>query len=92
MTRPHFCGVGAGPRTIFSVAATSGYSISAFSAFGADEAEVLFRPLSTFQVKLVKRRILDPKETVEVQRSGFPDDVFLEQVDLAQDDDDDGGF
>ena len=44
MTRPHFCGTGAGPRTVFTVDAKCGYSIAAFSAFGEEEAEVLFRP------------------------------------------------
>ena len=52
MTRPHFCSVEAGPRTIFTIDACRAYSIKRFSFFqGADsEFEVLFRPLSQFRV------------------------------------------
>jgi hypothetical protein len=52
MMRPGFCGVGAGPRTIFKVKATRAYLIEKFSHFqGARcEHEVLFRPLSLFEV------------------------------------------
>ena len=85
MTRPHFCGVEAGPRTIFSVSACRGYSIKKFSFFqGAlSEYEVLFRPLSEFKVKLAQKNIIDPKEMSSVQRSGFPDMITLEQVDTT---------
>jgi len=82
MTRPHFCGVTAGPRTIFVVQARHGYDISRFSYFqGVDsEHEVLFRPLSQFRVQYVQKNIIDPKETASLQKSGFPDSVGLLQV------------
>lgn len=52
MTRPGFCGVAAGPRTIFKVDAVRAYLIEKFSHFQGlkSECEVLFRPLSLFQV------------------------------------------
>ena len=82
MTRPHFCGVLPGPRTIFTVNAVCGYAIEAFSFFqGVDsEHEVLFRPLSTFKVLHATKNIIDPKETVSLERSGFPAAISLQQV------------
>jgi len=82
MTREHFCGVTAGPRTIITVEATRAYSISKFSYFqGTDsEDEVLFRPFSQFKVLHVQKNIIDPKELVSLQKSGFPDAVHLQQV------------
>jgi hypothetical protein len=82
MTRPHFCGVNAGPRTIFTVQACCAYSIEKFSYFqGVDsEYEVLFRPLSRFQVVHAQKNIIDPKETTSLERSGFPDAVILKQL------------
>jgi hypothetical protein len=82
MTRPHFCGVGAGPRTIFTIDACCAYSIKRFSYFqGMDsEFEVVFRPLSEFQVVDARKRIIDPKEESSLEMSGFPDTVVLKQL------------
>ena len=82
MTRPHFCGVAAGPRTIFHVNAKHAYSIEGFSYFQGDrsEYEVLFRPLSRFQVRLATKNILDPREKKSLQKSGYPDAIHLTQV------------
>jgi hypothetical protein len=82
MTRPHFCGVDAGPRTIFEVEATKGYDIAPFSVFQgeASEHEVLFRPLSRFKVINAVKSILDPFEEKSLARSGYPDTVSLEQL------------
>ena len=82
MTRPHFCGVAAGPRTIFHITAKRAYSIKGMSFFqGAQsEHEVLFRPLSRFQVRLTAKNILDPTEKISLQKSGYPDAVHLTQV------------
>ena len=64
MTRPHFCGVNAGPRTIFNVQACCAYSIEKFSFFqGVDsEYEVLFRPLSRFRWCTRHRTSLTPRK------------------------------
>jgi hypothetical protein len=82
MTREHFCGVNAGPRTIITVKATRAYSISKFSYFqGTDsEFEVLFRPFSQFKVLHAQKNIIDANELVSLQKSGFPDAVLLQQV------------
>ena len=82
MTRDHFCGVAAGPRTIFIIQVLLAYAISAFSFFqGTDsEFEVLLPPLCEFEVVLATRNIIDATETVSLQRSGFPDTVHLRQV------------
>ena len=82
MTRPHFCGVQAGPRPIFTIQACSAYSIEKFSFFqGLDSKyEVLFRPLSRFQVVHAQKNIIDPQETASLERSGFPDAVVLKQL------------
>ena len=61
MTRPHFCGVGAGPRTVFCIEAKKGYSIKQLSFFGEDEAELVFQPLTLLRVQYAIKRILDPK-------------------------------
>lgn len=89
MTREHFCGF-YGPRTIFTVEATRGYSIAEFSYFGphlhADqqEYEVVFRPLSRFRVKYAEKNIIDPTERGEsieaARRSGYPDTVRIVQL------------
>ena len=86
LTRPHFCGVEPGPRTIFTVEACRGYDIEKFSFFqGVDsEFEVLFRPLSKFKVSHASKNIINPKDTSSLERSGFPDAVALQQVDDAQ--------
>ena len=86
LTRPHFCGVEPGPRTIFTVEACRGYDIEKFSFFqGVDsEFEVLFRPLSKFKVSHAAKNIINPKDTSSLERSGFPDAVALQQVDDAQ--------
>jgi hypothetical protein len=82
MMREHFCGVHAGPRTIFTVKATRAYAIHKFSYFqGIDsEHEVLFRPFAKFKVLHAQKNIVDAKELVSTQKSGFPDAVLLQQV------------
>ena len=82
MTRAHFCGVAAGPRTIFTIDACRGYSIEKFSYFQGttSEFEVLFRPLSQFAVVHAQKNIIDPRETTSIERSGFPDAIALRQV------------
>ena len=62
MTRDHFCGVDAGPRTIFTIEARYAYSIEKFSFFHGvnSEHEVLILPLSKFQVKFAQKNIIDP--------------------------------
>jgi hypothetical protein len=82
MMRDHFCGVNAGPRTIFIIQATRAYDIQKFSYFQgtASEHEVLFRPFSRFKVSNVLKNIIDPKELVSKEKSGFPDVVQLKQV------------
>ena len=66
----------------FTVKSTRGYNIEKCSYFrGVDsEFEVLFRPLSQFRVVHSARNIIDPREMVSVERSGFPDMIHLEQV------------
>ena len=82
MMREHFCGVHAGPRTIFTVKATRAYAIHKFSYFqGIDsEHEVLFRPFSKFKVLHAQKNIINPQETKSLEKSGFPDAVLLQQV------------
>jgi hypothetical protein len=82
MTRKHFCGVKAGPRTIFTVKATRAYAIYKFSYFQgtASEHEVLFRPFSKFKVLHAQKNIINAKEMVSLEKSGFPDAVLLQQV------------
>ncbi len=65
MTRDHFCGVDAGPRTVFIVDVICGYDISRFSFFqGLDsEYEVLLLPMSQFEVVHAAKNIIDPKES-----------------------------
>ena len=86
ITGPHFCGMGAGPRTKFTIDVTEGYDISLFSAFQGvnSEHEVLLLPLSYFVVVHAARNIIDPKETVNLQRSGYPDTVHLRQVEASE--------
>lgn len=85
MMRDHFCGPEAGPRTTFIVDVICGYDISRFSYFqGAEsEYEVLLLPMSQFEVVHAAKNIIDPKETVCIRRSGFPDTVHLRQVETA---------
>jgi hypothetical protein len=82
MTREHFCDVKAGPRTKFSIDVIHGYDISKFSFFQGNESEyeVLLLPMSQFVVVHAEKNIIDPKDTVSLQRSGFPDSVHLRQV------------
>ena len=82
MTREGFCGVRAGPRTIFKIKVTRGWRISKFSYF-RDESEVLLPPLTMFKVLLASKTIIDPRETASLERSGFPDTVHLQQLDAA---------
>ena len=49
MGEERFCGR-TGARTIFQIEAMTGYKIDAFSHFGEKEKEVLFPPLSKFEV------------------------------------------
>jgi hypothetical protein len=85
MTRDHFCGVDAGPRTTFIIDVICGYDISMFSFFQGTESEyeVLLLPMSQFEVVSVVKNIIDPKETVCIRRSGFPDTVHLRQVEAG---------
>lgn len=85
ISREHFCGHGPYPRTHFHIEACRGYNIAPFSFFGEQEAEVLFRPGTLLKVAKVKKRILEPTYGMQpyerdASRSGFPDDVFLEEV------------
>jgi hypothetical protein len=82
MTRKHFCGVNAGPRTIFTIKTTRAYAIHKFSYFQgtASEHEVLFRPFSKFKVLHAQKNIINANELVSLQKSGFPDAVLLQQV------------
>jgi hypothetical protein len=82
MMRDHFCGLNAGPRTIFIVKATRAYDIHKFSYFqGTDsEHEVLFRPFCKFKVLNALKNIIDAKERESNEKSGFPDVVQLQQV------------
>ena len=84
MTRDHFCGVRAGPRTIFVIELFFGYWIEKFSAFQGvrSEHEVLLPPLSEFEVVSVVKQIIDPKETSSLEKSGFPDVIQLKQVNV----------
>jgi hypothetical protein len=41
---------------------------------------VLFRPFSKFKVMNDQKSIIDAKELVRTQKSGFPDTVQLKQV------------
>ena len=79
MTSPGFCGVNAGPRTIFKVTVTEGYRISELSD-EKDKAEVLLRPLTTLKVLSAVKNIIDPFEREEFLNSGFPDFVELQQL------------
>ena len=82
MMSDNFCGVKAGPRTIFTVKATRAYDIQKFSCFQGtySEHEVLFRPFAKFKVLHVQKNIIDAKELLSVKKSGFPDAVALQQV------------
>ena len=84
MTREHFCGVRAGPRTIFVIEVFCGYWIEKFSAFQGlqSEFEVLLPPLSEFEVVGVVKQIIDPKETSSLEKSGFPDVIQLKQINV----------
>ncbi len=82
MMREHFCSANAGPRTIFTVRAKRAYAIDKFSYYqGTDsEHEVVFRPFSKFQVVHAQKDIIDAKELMSVQKSGFPVAVLLQRV------------
>ena len=93
MTREQFCGIDAGPRTIFTVQACRAYDIARFSFYQGEQSEyeVLFRPLSLFKVVHSQKNIIDPRKKAEleasgyhgmgaIQRSGFPDAISLEQL------------
>ena len=82
MTRPHFLGVGAGPRTLLTLLVREAYCIEKFSFFQGlrSEFEVLVLPLAKFQVVMAQKNIIDPKETESLEKSGFPDAVVLQQI------------
>jgi hypothetical protein len=82
MMSDNFCGVNAGPRTIFTVKATRAYDIQKFSCFQGtySEHEVLFRPFAKFKVLHAQKNIIDALELLSVKKSGFPDAVALQQV------------
>uniref|UniRef100_A0A0G4HY05 Uncharacterized protein n=1 Tax=Chromera velia CCMP2878 TaxID=1169474 RepID=A0A0G4HY05_9ALVE len=86
MMEEAFCGPRPGPRTVFVIQASQAYDIEKFSLFQEEacEFEVLFRPLSTFWVTSAQQFITDPKETVFLLKSGFPDVVNLVQVDAQR--------
>jgi len=77
MYADHFCGM-SGARTIFTIEAAQAYRISRLSAFGEDEAEVLFRPLTRLEV-LSAAKLNDPLNATEAS-GGFPDSVALRQL------------
>jgi hypothetical protein len=86
---------GRGPRTIFLIESKRGYSIKHLSFFGENEAEVLFRPGTLLKVTKVRKRILDPKygtkkNEKDAKKSGFPDEIQLEEVVDDDDDEQDG--
>ena len=91
MISPSFCGK-IGPRTIFHIEAKLGYDILHFSAF-PNEAEVLLPPLTRLLVIACSKNIIDPLhprkdssgnllpgEVADQDRSGFPDQVLVEQL------------
>ena len=75
-----------GPRTVFIVEAVAGTTIRAFSKFPLED-EVMFRLLSKFIVErthknlIAARKHLDPAST---EGPGRPDQVFLTQQPLTQ--------
>ena len=77
-----FCGE-SGPRTIFTVDACDGYEIKPFSHF-PEEAEVLFRPLSKFQVTSVQKRLMPQHLKRDAPKGGFPDEVHMSQISAKQ--------
>ncbi len=62
-------------HTIFTVKSNRVYVIHKFSYFQVTdgEHEVLFRPFVKFQVLYTQKNIIDAKELVSVQKSGFQD-------------------
>jgi hypothetical protein len=66
------------PRTVYDIHATEAFKISVFSEFGSEESEVLFRPLSKFEVIHAAKKC-DPTCTID-PTGGFPDAVVLRQV------------
>jgi hypothetical protein len=81
MSQPKFCGHEPGPRTHFVIETTRAYSIVAFSSFGEEEAEVLFRPLAELCITAAVCNIIDAKESRDISKSGHPDMVMLTQLD-----------
>jgi hypothetical protein len=75
-----FCGK-TGPRTIFTIHACRGFDISEFSAFGEQEKEVLFAPLSQFEV-IAATKLCDPKCNSDAA-GGFPDSIVIRQIAAA---------
>jgi hypothetical protein len=74
MVEDRFCGRH-GARTIFEIDATCGYSIEAFSRYGAQEKEVLFPPGSEFKF-VTCAQLCDPFGPNDLG----PDIVVLQQV------------
>ena len=77
MYQGRFCGM-KGPRTIFTIDAVHAYCIENYSYYDTGEMEVLFRPLSFFQVKLALKNC-NPKFKHN-GKGGFPDQVALTQI------------
>jgi len=73
-----FCGE-AGPRTIFTILACEGYRIQVFSHL-PNEAEVLFRPLSQFEVVAAQKRLAPQHLLQNAAKGGFPDEITLKQL------------
>jgi hypothetical protein len=73
-----FCGE-AGPRTIFTILACEGYRIQVFSHL-PNEAEVLFRPLSQFEVVAAQKRLAPQHLLQNATKGGFPDEITLQQL------------
>jgi hypothetical protein len=88
MYKPDFCGH-RGPRTIFYITSCEGVSIRKFSKFPKEE-EVLFRPLSLFEVERSTQMLTgkDLRDTDDEPLSntepgfkpGFPDTVYVTQL------------
>eukprot|EP01047_Picozoa_sp_COSAG01_P028198 COSAG01_NODE_1887_length_8982_cov_15.771474_4_plen_441_part_00 len=70
-----FCG-DRGPRTIFEIEGVRGVLVEAFSAVGS-EKEVLFPPLSRFEVAHVQKKLRSQDLRASAAAGGFPDEVRL---------------
>ena len=80
MSSDRYCGSTPGPRTIFATTSACAYRIADFCYSGDSEGEVLFPPLTRWRVDDATKLIIDPRETLRLERSGHPDLVNLTQV------------